>query len=177
MLPDQSEIPRCARNDIRPQMGPPFSRRTPHTSCPEGLSVSANSRQDVPQKRKAPRQWDQKDVFGQRGPLPGVSSLLLRSFSCLQHHHGCVFLEVHATSIAFAAVVLNVPAGRTDKAERRVAARAELRLCGILMAAFGASHRRTWWTRRDSNPRPQRCERRALPTELRAHAFPYHGPI
>ena len=28
-----------------------------------------------------------------------------------------------------------------------------------------------WWTRRDSNPRPQRCERRALPTELRAHVF------
>jgi hypothetical protein len=29
----------------------------------------------------------------------------------------------------------------------------------------------TWWTRRDSNPRPQRCERRALPAELRAHGY------
>ena len=26
-----------------------------------------------------------------------------------------------------------------------------------------------WWTRRDSNPRPPRCERGALPTEPRAH--------
>ncbi len=26
-----------------------------------------------------------------------------------------------------------------------------------------------WWTVRDSNPRPQRCERRALPAELTAH--------
>ena len=25
-----------------------------------------------------------------------------------------------------------------------------------------------WWTRRGSNPRPRRCERRALPTELLA---------
>ena len=25
-----------------------------------------------------------------------------------------------------------------------------------------------WWTRRDSNPRPPRCERGALPTELQA---------
>src|SRR5665647_2712381 len=27
-----------------------------------------------------------------------------------------------------------------------------------------------WWTVGDSNSRPQRCERRALPTELTAHA-------
>src|SRR5271169_3461789 len=27
-----------------------------------------------------------------------------------------------------------------------------------------------WWTARDSNPRPRRCERRALPTELAAHS-------
>ena len=26
-----------------------------------------------------------------------------------------------------------------------------------------------WWTRGDSNPRPPRCERGALPTELLAH--------
>src|SRR5574342_204377 len=26
-----------------------------------------------------------------------------------------------------------------------------------------------WWTAWDSNPRPRRCERRALPTELAAH--------
>ena len=28
-----------------------------------------------------------------------------------------------------------------------------------------------WWTRWDSNPRPRRCERRALPAELLAHAL------
>src|SRR5207247_1522284 len=28
---------------------------------------------------------------------------------------------------------------------------------------------RIWWTRRDSNPRPPRCERGALPAELLAH--------
>jgi hypothetical protein len=27
-----------------------------------------------------------------------------------------------------------------------------------------------WWTAWDSNPRPRRCERRALPAELAAHA-------
>src|SRR5262245_65855862 len=27
--------------------------------------------------------------------------------------------------------------------------------------------RREWWRRGESNPRPRRCERRALPTELR----------
>src|SRR5579864_8865641 len=27
-----------------------------------------------------------------------------------------------------------------------------------------------WWTRWDSNPRPRRCERRALPAELLAHS-------
>jgi hypothetical protein len=29
-----------------------------------------------------------------------------------------------------------------------------------------------WWTVWDLNPRPQRCERRALPTELTAHICP-----
>ena len=33
---------------------------------------------------------------------------------------------------------------------------------------FGAATCR-WWTRRGSNPRPLRCERSALPAELRAH--------
>ena len=28
-----------------------------------------------------------------------------------------------------------------------------------------------WWTRGDSNPRPPRCERGALPAELLAHRF------
>ncbi len=31
-----------------------------------------------------------------------------------------------------------------------------------------------WWTARDSNPRPRRCERRALPTELAAHSAALH---
>ena len=30
---------------------------------------------------------------------------------------------------------------------------------------------RLWWTRGDSNPRPPRCERGALPAELLAHRF------
>src|SRR6516164_757391 len=30
---------------------------------------------------------------------------------------------------------------------------------------------RLWWTRGDSNPRPPRCERGALPAELLAHGF------
>ena len=30
---------------------------------------------------------------------------------------------------------------------------------------------RIWWTRGDSNPRPPRCERGALPAELLAHRF------
>jgi hypothetical protein len=29
---------------------------------------------------------------------------------------------------------------------------------------------RIWWTRGDSNPRPPRCERGALPAELLAHS-------
>lgn len=32
----------------------------------------------------------------------------------------------------------------------------------------------SWWTAGDSNPRPRRCERRALPTELAAHALLYN---
>src|SRR5688572_19416510 len=32
---------------------------------------------------------------------------------------------------------------------------------------------KVWWTARDSNPRPRRCERRALPTELAAHAVQF----
>lgn len=35
--------------------------------------------------------------------------------------------------------------------------------------------RRTWLTQRDSNPRPQRCERCALPTELWAKSGPGSG--
>jgi len=55
----------------------------------------------------------------------GARTLLLRSFFGLQHDHAGVFHKVHATLIAFAAVVLNVPAGGTGKAKRRMAARAE----------------------------------------------------
>jgi hypothetical protein len=39
----------------------------------------------------------------------------------------------------------------------------------IRLAAVGSKTPRTrngWWRVRDSNPRPRRCERRALPTEL-----------
>src|SRR5689334_15181036 len=32
---------------------------------------------------------------------------------------------------------------------------------------------RSWWTAWDSNPRPPRCERGALPTELAAHLRVY----
>ena len=34
------------------------------------------------------------------------------------------------------------------------------------VAANGVTFAATWWTIRDSNPRPLRCERSALPTEL-----------
>jgi hypothetical protein len=59
---------------------------------------------------------------------------------CLENEHRGVFREVYAASVACAAVVLNVVAGGTGKAERGVAARAELCLFGILMTAFGALH-------------------------------------
>ena len=32
-------------------------------------------------------------------------------------------------------------------------------------------YRRNWWSRRDLNPRPLRCERSALPAELLPHTF------
>ena len=35
----------------------------------------------------------------------------------------------------------------------------------------GGSNSLQWWTRGDSNPRPPRCERGALPAELLAHRF------
>ena len=41
--------------------------------------------------------------------------------------------------------------------------------CGIFACIFFVNA--TWWTRRGSNPRPPRCERGALPAELRAHMF------
>jgi hypothetical protein len=59
---------------------------------------------------------------------------------CLEKKHRGVFCEVYAAPIAFAAVILNVPAGGTGKAERGVAARAELRPLGVFMTALGASH-------------------------------------
>ena len=34
-----------------------------------------------------------------------------------------------------------------------------------------------WWTRRDSNPRPPRCERGALPTEPRAHILLWRSKL
>jgi hypothetical protein len=38
---------------------------------------------------------------------------------------------------------------------------------GIKKTAVKAAVTARWWRRWDSNPRPQRCERCALPTELR----------
>jgi hypothetical protein len=125
-------------------LGPRGFFGNPWTSCrPQirGPALSAESRKDVLQKRKAPGQRDQKDVLGKRGPLSGAAPLLLHALLCLESKHRGVFCEVYATLVARAAVVLNVAAGGTGKAERGVAVRAELCLLGILMTAFGASHR------------------------------------
>ena len=40
-------------------------------------------------------------------------------------------------------------------------------LCCMAMTASAAMACRLWWRRWGSNPRPRRCERRALPAELR----------
>jgi hypothetical protein len=58
----------------------------------------------------------------------------------LESKHRGVFCEVYAAPVAFAAVILNVPAGGTGKAEGGMAARAELRPFGVFMTALGASH-------------------------------------
>ena len=136
-------------------------------------ALPAQSRKDILQKRQPPCQRNQKDLPGKRRIPPRVPPFLLRCCSCLKNQHRPVLGEVYTALVACAAVVLNVAAGGTDKAQRGVAARAELCLFRIFMTAFGALHKRRWWTRRDSNPRPQRCERRALPTELRAHGSYY----
>src|SRR5690242_3065033 len=39
-------------------------------------------------------------------------------------------------------------------------------ICGLRVSLGG---RENWWTAGDSNPRPHRCERCALPAELAAH--------
>ena len=77
---------------------------------------------------------------GKQRLLVGVSPLLLHPLFCPHNQHRGILREVDPTAVAFAAVVLNVTAGGTSKAERGVAARAELRLLGILMKAFGALH-------------------------------------
>ena len=38
------------------------------------------------------------------------------------------------------------------------------------MAISREIRKKIWWRRWDSNPRPQRCERCALPAELRPHS-------
>src|SRR6266702_3361714 len=40
---------------------------------------------------------------------------------------------------------------------------------GCQTASRVANDRKLWWTAGDSNPRPHRCERCALPAELAAH--------
>ena len=129
------------RNDFRPRMAPPCSMLNPRTSYPEGFSVSAKSRKDILRKWKAACQRDQKDLPGKGGPLLAAFPFCLRYLFCLEDQHSCVFREVHATLVAFAAVVLNVPTGRAGKSKRRVATCAELHLFGILLTAFGALHR------------------------------------
>ncbi len=106
-----------------------------------------------------------------------VSSPVLHVRRGLENQHRRVFREVDAASLAFTALFLNMPAGGTSETERCVTAGAELYALPILVLALGALHRKRWWTRRDSNPRPQRCERRALPTELRALGSQYRMPI
>jgi hypothetical protein len=73
--------------------------------------------------------------------IPRLSSLLLGSRSSLENQHGRVFLEVYAALVAFAAMVLKVSAGGAGKAQRSVAAHAELCRYGILTLALGALHR------------------------------------
>ena len=132
-------------------------------------ALIAEARQDIPQQRKPSRQRQQKDLPCKRGVLASAPPLFPCSLSCLKNQQGRVFREVDSALIAFAAMILSVSASRADKAERGVAANAEFCSLGILTTALRTLHKRTWWTRRDSNPRPQRCERRALPSELRAH--------
>ena len=152
----------CHTNSIRPAPG---SR----------VALLPEARQDIPQQRKPSRQRQQKDLPDKRGVVPSAPPLLLRSLPCLKNQHCRVFREVDSALVAFAAMILSVSASRADKAERSVAANAEFCPFGILTTALRALHKRTWWTRRDSNPRPQRCERRALPSELRAHES-YYSP-
>ncbi len=50
-----------------------------------------------------------------------------------------------------------------------------LRLCHSRIAppGFLSFYKGIWWTWGGSNPRPHRCERCALPTELHAHCAFY----
>ena len=52
---------------------------------------------------------------------------------------------------------------------RLVGREALIQLDGPWAAAAENRRKEKWWTRRGSNPRPRRCERRALPAELLAH--------
>src|SRR5690242_5381997 len=53
-----------------------------------------------------------------------------------------------------------------QKPEQPLLSGFELRSCWLYRAELPLD---SWWTRRDSNPRPPRCERGALPAELLAH--------
>ena len=155
---------------------------TPQPPCQHGIASATSgsvpeAREQIPHKRKSPRQRNEQDLFSKRGTLLGASSPVLHVCTCLENQHRRVFREIDAASLAFTALFLNMPAGGAGEPQRCVTAGAELYPGPILMLALGALHRKKWWTRRDSNPRPQRCERRALPAELRAHESQYRVSI
>lgn len=56
---------------------------------------------------------------------------------------------------------------KTKNAENLHKQRENPHFCGFMI----------WWTRRDSNPRPPRCERGALPTEPRAHILLWRSKL
>ena len=139
--------------------------------------LAPEAREEISQERKSSRQRNEQDLLSKRGTLLRASSPVLHVCSRLENQHRRVFREIDAAPLAFTALFLNMPAGGTSEAERCVTAGAELYALPTLVMALGALHRKRWWTRRDSNPRPQRCERRALPTELRALGSQYGIPI
>ena len=57
--------------------------------------------------------------------------------------------------------------GRNHRDHRLRGIHAILKGYGLISVCFGGYEIRTWWSRWESNPRPQHCERCALPTELR----------
>ena len=120
--------------------GGPGKGRHARRTCVTEIHYSRPSRQDISHKRKSACQREQKDLLGNRSLAMGLAFVFAALIPCLEHEHRGVFREVDAALVAFAAVTLNVTAGGTGEPKRRVAARAELRLLGILMKALGASH-------------------------------------